>query len=664
MEAHKAGRWARLRSLLLERRFAERLALAFLLLGGLLVVVWGVKIVRVGLSLQTHLAAVQALAEGDPLAVVKTDPQSLGELLREIRSDVKALRAVRGLAQLGPALGWLPEVGPLLAQSVPLLDLADGLTEAGVLMWEGYQPLLIDWQTGRLSMEGAAVHITSGAPYAAAARRPVQRALAAWELIDPATLPDRLQGPLAQLEAVLPWLEDGLALAESAPELLGMTEPRTYLLLALNEDELRPGGGFITAVGEVRIASGEILGLEFRDSYAVDDFSQPYPLAPDPLQRFMGIQLWTFRDSNWSPDFPTSVEVALPLYRPPNPATVAGVAALDQHAVRRLIGAFSPLTVEGVERQVTGENVVAFMQEAWAPEDGVLDREWWQQRKAFMGDVAGAILARVESGAVDWSQLALALSEVLDQKHMVIYVGDPEVTQVLHRRGWDGAMTSPVGDYLLLAEANVGYNKATPRIRRLVRYEVDLTSETPLAQLQVTYTHTGQVAYPCKPELRYDPVYEAMMDRCYWAYLQFFAPAGLQLLEASVHPIPAEAVWTQSAWEGTPVINSAESGYMGLEQAVLLAPGASTVVSFTYELPVSILDREAEWVAYQLDFQKQPGTAGLSYEIALHLPENAVSWLAQPEPALVSGKVLIFKGEMVRDLIFRVQYQEEGGALP
>ncbi len=42
----------------------------------------------------------------------------------------------------------------------------------------------------------------------------------------------------------------------------------------------------------------------------------------------MGIDLWVFRDSNWSPDFPTAARQAVALYRPGQPVSVDGVVAL------------------------------------------------------------------------------------------------------------------------------------------------------------------------------------------------------------------------------------------------------------------------------------------------------------------------------------------------
>lgn len=655
--------WERWREWLSDRRNSRRVARACVLLGVVLLGLWGVLLLRAAWSLQARLTEVQTLVESEPLETFKAEPQRFESLLYGLRRDVATLRTARGLLLLGRAFGWVPKVGPLLAQAGPLLDLADGLSEAGIWAWEGYRPLIEDWRSGKLSIEGLMARVVAGTPYAVAAQRPVQRALAARQQLDVATLPQRFQGPLTQLDALLPLLADGLLLAEHAPDLLGMEGARTYLILALNEDELRPGGGFITAVGEVRLEAGRIVGLEFRDSYAVDDFSQPYPSAPEPLERFMGVQLWVFRDSNWSPDFPTAMRNALPLYRPSHAPTVNGVIALDQHAVRQLIGAFSPLQVAGVDGVVTEENIVAFMQEAWAPDDGVLDREWWQQRKSFMGDLAMAVLTRIERGDADWLRLLQDMVAVLEQKHMQVYVDGPAAA-ALRQRGWDGALRAPHGDFLLLTEANVGYNKVTPRIRRSLRYAVDLTVTPPRAQLQVTYAHTGKTSYPCTPEVRYDPVYETMMERCYWAYVQVFAPAGSVLQAASRHPIPAEAVWTQVAWDGEPLVIPMPEGYTRMEQALLLAPGESTVLTLTYTLPLSALHRDGKITTYRLDFQKQAGMTAVPFELILRLPENAVLWSTQPTSAVVTGQVLLFKGLLERDTAFHVQYREERTSSP
>ena len=68
----------------------------------------------------------------------------------------------------------------------------------------------------------------------------------------------RLQRLLDKLDKLLPLAKDALALAQAAPALLGADGPRTYLLLAQNNDELRATGGFISGAGHVTIDRGRI----------------------------------------------------------------------------------------------------------------------------------------------------------------------------------------------------------------------------------------------------------------------------------------------------------------------------------------------------------------------------------------------------------------------
>ncbi len=342
-----------------------RIGLALLLLGMIALGVWAAQVYGTARSLQGHLVAVESLASGDPLLAL-SDPQAVGQLLTGLRVDVVTLqRQTGGLVRIAPALRWLPTVGPLLGDAPALLDMGEGLTEAGVILWEAGVPVLQDLQSGEGDLlESFAVALEQAQPHLGEARAAVQRAQEARAQLTVESLPGRLREPLGKLDAVLPWLDDGLALAQVAPDLLGMHGPRTYLLLALNEDELRPGGGFITGAGEVRLQAGRIVTMTFRDSYAADDFSLPYPDPPEPLRRFLGVDLWVFRDSNWSPDFPTAARQAIELYRPGYPVSIAGVIAFDQQAASRLVGALGTLTVAGSEEPVTGESLIAAIRQA------------------------------------------------------------------------------------------------------------------------------------------------------------------------------------------------------------------------------------------------------------------------------------------------------------
>ena len=136
-------------------------------------------------------------------------------------------------------------------------------------------------------------------------------------------------------------------------------------MLAENNDELRPTGGFISGAGHARLNKGQIEEIKLGDSYAVDNFEQPHPEPPTALRELMGADLLLLRDSNWSPDFPTSALVARALYAQDRGIATDGAIALDMEAVRLLVEALGPLQMPGTQQQITGENTIAALKEAW-----------------------------------------------------------------------------------------------------------------------------------------------------------------------------------------------------------------------------------------------------------------------------------------------------------
>src|SRR3989338_5408579 len=103
-------------------------------------------------------------------------------------------------------------------------------------------------------------------------------------------------------------VSDGAALF---PAMLGFLKTRTYLVLFLNNTELRPGGGFIGAYSVVKVSRGipsilTVAGTEVIDNRAKDK----YFLPPPPLKKYLLIDRWQLRDSNWSPDFAESASTS------------------------------------------------------------------------------------------------------------------------------------------------------------------------------------------------------------------------------------------------------------------------------------------------------------------------------------------------------------------
>jgi hypothetical protein len=457
------------------------------------------------------------------------------------------------------------------------------------------------------------------------------------------------------IQRAAPLARAGLQLATLAPYLGGFDQPRTYLVLGLNEDELRPGGGFITGVGEVRVEAGRLSAMVFRDSYAADDYSKPYPDPPEPLYRLLGVEQWVLRDSNWSPDFPTAARQALASYRAGGvvPA-MDGVVAFDQFAFQELIGAVGPLRVPDAKEPITRANVVAYMRNAWAPSDGKFTGDWWLKRKSFIGTLADAARQRIETGGFDKIALAETLMRLLAGKHIQIFVERPEAAAILRDQKWDGALEHADNDYLMVVDANVGYNKVNARIRQTLTYQVDLHSKPPRAEITLVYTNTATSGAACIPEARYDPIYEQMTNRCYWNYPRLFVPASARLDDATRIPIPANALWRKVADSGA-VTARAEGDRLALEATMVLPTAASQTRRYALTLPDNVMQWDGKFGRYDLYLQKQAGAPGYPVTVAVRLPLGCVLLDAQPKPTALENGAVVFRFALDRDQTIRLR---------
>ncbi len=373
----------------------------------------------------------------------------------------------------------MPRYGPTLAASPVLLDMAVDLAGGGRQALDALAPL-----TDKLSgadSQGADL-LAQTVPALAATAPELAQVDARLARVQEARaglngdLDPRLAAQLPRLDRLLPLARAGLQAAQVAPSLLGADGPRTYLLLAQNNHELRGAGGFISAAGTVRVEDGRVTDLKLGDSYAVDDLGQPHPVPPRPLTEQMGTQLLMLRDSNWSPDFPESAQVARALFEQDRGTATDGAIALDLEAVRRLVSALGPLQVAGVPQPVTGDDVIEWMKQAWqAPQtsEGTVQQaatsDWWARRKDFMGDLMNAALAKVQGGGLDPAALAKALLAMLDERHLQVAVDDPVLARILADRGWDGGLRPPAGsDFLAVVDSNVGFNKANAAVEQQI----------------------------------------------------------------------------------------------------------------------------------------------------------------------------------------------------
>ncbi|MEZ4516249.1 MAG: DUF4012 domain-containing protein [Chloroflexota bacterium] len=481
-------------------------------------------------------------------------------------------------------------------------------------------------------------------------------------------LPWRVQQLLMLADEWVPTGQAGLELAPQLPALLGMDGPRRYLIMAQNEDELRPTGGFLTGAGVITIEDGRILDLSLRDANGVDNWREkPYNDPPQPYYDFMLSELFLFRDSNFWADFPTSAQQAMDLYAyGQDESALSGAVAIDQEFLRLLVDATGPIQLdEG--REINSGNLIRTLQQARDPEEGQEIRDWVGDRKAFLSGFAGAIRGKLESdfSSIDPVKLARNMQTTLQQHHLQIYVPDQGAAEVLAQAGWDGGLPSaPPGDFWMMVDTNMGFNKVNLFVNREFDYAIDLTQPaTPAARLTTTYIHTGDpTGEPCyqgvEEEFEQGAEYLALANKCYWNYVRVYVPTGSTLTDSSRQVVPAETLFRNQTWDSTAQPITETDKLTTFANFMLVPQGETAEFYVDYTLPQGILQAQADGsTLYELHIRKQAGTRSEPLRIHVVLPSGSEIIDIQPRPTVQSGNEVSFDTTLESDSVFQIRFR-------
>jgi len=581
-----------------------------------------------------------------------------------LRTEMLALhRDAKLFLWLTPFLGWVPGIGPDIQAAPDLMTMGLNLTEVGDLMLEAFSPVLEAGLDSPQLRELATLSLLHAQPQLVQAQALVAEAAQLRENIHAELLSDRLQGYLRKLDRYLPMAQLGLDASLLAVDLLGLNRPQSYLVIAQNNDELRATGGFITAAGHVVLREGQIADMSFMDSYAVDDLTNYYPDPPQALYDTMLAEQWLFRDSNWSPDFPTAAKQMASSYEFGTGQSVDGVIALDMRALLLLVDVVGPLTIVGEEAPLPGIQVVDWMRGArGGVEEGEDFGEWWAQRKDFMGPLAEAIKQRLDSGQLDWLELAKAVHHAVKEKHLLFYFDDSETQALLQEQKLDGGLNPTQGDYWMVVDSNVGFNKADANIERQVMYQIEISQDGSLiANLELHYRNRTPIDDgACDPTPRYSESYQVEYQRCYWDYVRVYVPQTAELIQAPSALLPEISLPSHKLDRGgdeTFQVLEGEAGKQAFALYFLVPKGEQRIWNFSYRLPPGTLrNEEGRWF-YRLHIQKQPGKSTEQVQVILHLPGAVEILYTEPQPQVVLANELMYNFVLEQDLTLQLEFR-------
>jgi hypothetical protein len=296
--------------------------------------------------------------------------------------------------------------------------------------------------------------------------------------------------------------------------------------------------------------------------------------------------------------------------------------------------------------------------EAWDPAQGGDTTAWLYNRKKFVGATAQAMMTRLASGGVNWTQLGQAVFDALRQRQVMVYSTGPEAAE-LARMKWDGAVRSDHGDFLMLVDANVGYGKVNPLIEEQVDYRVTLQPDgSGRAAVTADYKHLGtQSGVICTPIVVYDAdvTYDKTMQRCYYDYLRLMVPQGSRLVFSTKRSVPGAYLLSGKVADGKAKALPDEAGRSVFGQFFVVEYGQSLQTHLEYDLPVVVTAGSGHY-RYLLTLQKQSGTGDVPLRVTLTLPAGARLIETTTRPTARSGAVLEFNLKLDMDRQIVVDY--------
>ena len=560
---------------------------------------------------------------------------------------------------LTPAIGWVPKLGPRVSSARDMLDLSLPMVDASRELLTAFDSALVKAPgpvilPGRQLNTSAFQALSEAASSLNSARAQLAKAQVFQKKLQRRSLTPSETEMLSVSQQVMPDLDAavdiGLAASGAWRAFLGYDGPKTYLIIAVNSDELRAAGGFIAGAWQLTLDQGRISELRYWDTVEVDNLKQASPLPPQDLLRMLWGGGWLFRDATWYPDFPTSARVAERLFQLGTGIPIDGVIASDQWTVQRLLGAIGPVAVPG------GDQID---QDSYLP---VLEQQTDLQGRGYMDSIMTGMLDTLGgSGSNNLVGLMRAVSRALAEKHLQLYFHDSDLEQIANRYRWDGALSGASGDYLMVVDSNVGLNKVNRMMQQGIDYQIDIG---PLGEatsrLQVTYANVGERRSPQACAVQAPDVsggtYEEAKNACYWDYVRVYTPAGSKLQSSSPFPMPPGSLYSRLGYNDiqNTLTTYQENGKSVVSGLFTVAPQDARQLAFLYQLPSATARVDGDKLSYNLFVQKQPGQLDMPLSLTVRFPNGYILMDSNLQPMGLDGNEARFEATLASDVTLRL----------
>ena len=445
--------------------------------------------------------------------------------------------------------------------------------------------------------------------------------------IDDSVIPEDKRSDFYDFKDKIPlfeqYLGDAIEYADFLEGIIGIDQPKKYLLLFENNSELRPTGGFPGTYGVVSFASGGLSDFFVNDIYNLDGQLQRNIIPPKQLQHIT--PNWGMRDSAWFLDFPISAKKAMWFFEQEAGYGVDGVIALNPDVVSEILGIVGPIELPAYDITLTADNFRDVIQ---------AEVEYGSNRtqpKQVVSDFAPHFLEKLYSADSEkWMKIFNVLMAGLDEKDILFYFTEKSLEEFSVKKGYGGEVKNlPAGelsDYMMVTFSNIKGSKTDAVTDSDIDIQSRIEGGRVIHKVILSRQHRGgdeehgfynrqnpayvRVLLPRDAELismfgNDNPNFRPIMS--YNSQFGFEHDAELSRYESEFYFDKAMGI---DKYE--------ESGKKGLGFWMITDPGTTKKVEFEYSVPFDFVQGKS----YNFYFQKQPGLDWKSFKFSVQDPRD------------------------------------------
>jgi len=424
---------------------------------------------------------------------------------------------------------------------------------------------------------------------------------------------------------------------EVLPEVIGLGEKKTYLVLFQNNSELRPTGGFIGSYGILTFDQGKLIDFEVQDVYVADGQLKGHVEPPEDLKKYLGEAGWFLRDSNWDIDFPSSGSKAAWFFEKETGRVVDGVLAVNLFVVQEILRSVGEIELSDYGEKINADNF--FDRAEYYSEINFFPGS--TQKQDFLGSISRSLFEKIkESDQRTFLTLVKSLYPTLNSKDFLVWLDDQSTMKIIRELAWDGGIKDInncseeqgcFSDYLLVSEANVGINKANYFIKRSFAHQVEVKDNDFLeATLQLDYRNNSQS--------------EAFPAGRYKMYLRLYTPLETELVSVKIKNSLNKEVKEVEEVEKYEKHNRQVFGFL-VEVPIL----ESRSIEVTYRLKKRLDDKIDRYLFF---LQKQSGIKDEFFSFWFKQPFNKQAFSLLSSNKTTDG--LLFHPRFDKDLLFEI----------